>query len=93
MFFIIIVYHVIQFNLQLNDMQGRMIKRAATAPIRKVLGSIAVLAELPSVPFTLSEMRDSGCVSLPLYPVSLQSDDTATDDMSLPPLCKFLQVE
>ena len=65
----LIIITVIQFTLQLNGMQGRIIKRAATAPIRKVLGSIVVLAELPSVSFTLYELRGLGCVSLPTCPV------------------------
>ena len=87
MLIIITVYHVIQFTLQLNGMQGRIIKRAATAPIRKVLGSIVVLAELPSVPFTLYESRGLGCVSLPTCPVSLHGDDT-----SLPPPCQTIML-
>ena len=78
----------VQFNIQLNGMHGRIIKRATTVPIRKVLGSIAVLAELPSVPFTLLEMRDSGCVSLPPNPVSLHGDD-----VSLPPPCQILMLK
>ena len=71
-------------------MQGRIIKRATTVPIRKVLGSIAVLAELPSVPFTLLEMRDSGCVSLPPNPVSLHGDDVS---LPPPPPCQILMLK